>query len=486
MYRRVIQCQITNEYVKGAGVPVGAAGSHHDVALELSFSPMWEGSTRTIIWYDALMQNPTLTMLTPNLLKEGETEVYIVPIPAEPKAEPGEMTMTIKGVFVEDGIETSATLSTSCKFTVLPSDYDEDAEEAQDVNPTLAEQLQAEIEKVKEDIVDARAAATEAAASASSAAVSAQGASGSRQAAAASQIAAAESEANALASKNAAVNAAGSAAGSAAAAETSKEAAEDAETNAEGSARSASESVGIATAKAGEAAASAAAAKASADAAEGFKSNAASNATAAAGSAAEAKTSETNAKDSETAAEKARDEAQNAATTLSTASIDANGHLVLTAPDGSTRDLGPVVGSSIQSIDRTAGNGAPGTTDTYTVTLTDGSTTKFYVYNGKDGTGAGDMTTSVYDPQGKGRDVFAYADAAVADRPTNAEMNAAIAAIPKPDVSGQIETHNASTTAHSDIRAELATKAPAYTYGTEDLEAGVTPLAVGTLYFVYE
>lgn len=34
--------------------------------------------------------------------------------------------------------------------------------------------------------------------------------------------------------------------------------------------------------------------------------------------------------------------------------------------------------------------------------------------------------------------------------------------------------------------AEEVGAAPAYTYGTEDLEAGVTPLAAGTLYFVYE
>ena len=36
--------------------------------------------------------------------------------------------------------------------------------------------------------------------------------------------------------------------------------------------------------------------------------------------------------------------------------------------------------------------------------------------------------------------------------PTVAEMNAAIAAIPTPDVSGQINTHNTATTAHNDIR----------------------------------
>lgn len=70
-------------------------------------------------------------------------------------------------------------------------------------------------------------------------------------------------------------------------------------------------------------------------------------------------------------------------------------------------------GNSIKSITRTSGTGAPGTTDTYTVTLTDGSTTTFYVYNGADGEGAGDMTAVVYDPQGKKTDFFKYVDDAV-------------------------------------------------------------------------
>lgn len=74
--------------------------------------------------------------------------------------------------------------------------------------------------------------------------------------------------------------------------------------------------------------------------------------------------------------------------------------------------IGPS-GSSIKSITRTSGTGAPGTTDIYTVTLTDGSTTTFSVYNGKDGpagSGAGDMLVSKYDPQGKATDIFAYVD----------------------------------------------------------------------------
>lgn len=99
--------------------------------------------------------------------------------------------------------------------------------------------------------------------------------------------------------------------------------------------------------------------------------------------------------------------------TVSKELVDGVVKLVFGLPAGGKGDRGDP-GSSIQSITRTAGTGASGTTDTYTVTLTDGSTTEFYVYNGKDGTGAGDMSASVYDPQGKKTDVFQYVDDAVA------------------------------------------------------------------------
>lgn len=54
---------------------------------------------------------------------------------------------------------------------------------------------------------------------------------------------------------------------------------------------------------------------------------------------------------------------------------------------GATGDTGPsgADGVGIQSIVRTSGDGSPGTTDTYTITLTDGSTASFTVYNGANG-----------------------------------------------------------------------------------------------------
>lgn len=105
-----------------------------------------------------------------------------------------------------------------------------------------------------------------------------------------------------------------------------------------------------------------------------------------------------------------------------------------TGPAGPTGPSGPE-GASIQSIERTAGNGAPGTTDTYTITKTDGTVGgTFQVYNGADGLGAGDMTAAVYDPQGRKTDIYAYIDNKISElasalsgalivRPENGEAN---------------------------------------------------------------
>ena len=52
---------------------------------------------------------------------------------------------------------------------------------------------------------------------------------------------------------------------------------------------------------------------------------------------------------------------------------------------------------------------------------------------------------------------------------------------------GQDEgTQLATQTQLDSLSSEIADKAPAYTYGTEDLTAGTSSLATGTLYFVYE
>lgn len=125
--------------------------------------------------------------------------------------------------------------------------------------------------------------------------------------------------------------------------------------------------------------------------------------------------------------------------------VDGTVKLTFGIPEGPQGPKGDT-GASMGSIERVSGTGAPGTSDTYNVVRDDGQVVgQFSVYNGADGQGAGDMLRSVYDPQNKNTDVFAYVDQAVQD-------------IPVPDVSAQIAQHNVDVSAHPDIRAELAGK----------------------------
>ena len=148
---------------------------------------------------------------------------------------------------------------------------------------------------------------------------------------------------------------------------------------------------------------------------------------AAATAAGNAKTSETNAKGSEQLAQRAAEDAQEAKTgaedartaienmlveaitlasgqsaTVSKSLVDQVVKLTFGLPAGPAgkdgaqgepgRDgaQGPQ-GVGITSIDRTSGNGAPGTTDTYTISLSNGTSYTFTVYNGANGVGSGDF-----------------------------------------------------------------------------------------------
>ena len=89
---------------------------------------------------------------------------------------------------------------------------------------------------------------------------------------------------------------------------------------------------------------------------------------------------------------------------VTNATVNDDGDLVITlsagepinagsviGPQGIQGEVGPT-GASVDRIERTSGTGAPGTTDTYTVYLTDGQTGgTFQVYNGSNGTGSGDF-----------------------------------------------------------------------------------------------
>lgn len=316
----------------------------------------------------------------------------------------------------------------------------------------------AEVQGVKEYADNAKASADAAAASATKAASAAQGIDEKVAAADASAKAAAASATAAAASATGVdekVQAAQTAATNAAKSETAAKSAQTAAANAQKAAESAQ--TGAQSAKTAAESAQEAA-KSAKDAAAGSSTAAGQKATQAARSAEDAASAKSAAETAKTDAQAARDAIVNMiveAVTLETGKpatvskslVDNVYKLVFGLPRGETGATGPqgATGNGISGIALKSGNHAPGTSDVYTITLTDGTTFDFTVYNGANGAGAGDMLASVYDPQGKHQDVFKYIDDA-------------IGAIPTPDVSAQIKAHNESETAHPDIRNAIPTK----------------------------
>lgn len=316
----------------------------------------------------------------------------------------------------------------------------------------------AEVQGVKEYADTAKASADAAAKDATRAETAAQGIDDKVAAADASAKAAASSAAAAAASATGVdekVQAAQTAATNAAKSETVAKDAQTAAANAQKAAESAQ--TGAQAAKT--------AAESAQEAAESAKDAAAGSSTAAGQKAAQAAQSAEDAASAKSAAETAKADAQAArdaivnmivdAVTLETGKpatvsksiVDNVYKLVFGLPRGDTGAPGPqgATGNGISDIALKNGTHAPGTSDVYTITLTDGTTFDFEVYNGANGQGAGDMLASVYDPQGKRTDVYKYVDDAIGK-------------IPTPDVSAQIKAHNEDKTAHPDIRAKIPTK----------------------------
>ena len=164
----------------------------------------------------------------------------------------------------------------------------------------------------------------------------------------------------------------------------------------------------------GNAETSATGAATSASQASQSASDASGSATAAAGSATTASQAASNAQSAQTLAETAKAGAEAARdaivnmlveaitletgqpATVSKSLVDQVYKLTFGLPKGetgATGEPGPQ-GVSIENIQLTSGNHAPGTTDTYTITLSNDNTFQFTVYNGANGTGVGDFMAS--------------------------------------------------------------------------------------------
>ncbi|MCQ4768995.1 hypothetical protein NE579_01035 [Intestinimonas massiliensis] len=124
----------------------GAQGEGDVTDLLIEFKPEWDGTTKTVTFYDANMENPVQVTLTTALLEDAAQDIrtYRVPIPSEPLAIAGQMTFTIDGY-----VNGSRARTAQDTLIVLPSPMVKDPSA---ITPTQAEQLQAGIDAVLEDI----------------------------------------------------------------------------------------------------------------------------------------------------------------------------------------------------------------------------------------------------------------------------------------------------------------------------------------------
>ena len=173
---KTIKITIADEYVIGSGVSIGAVGSHDETVLEMHFSELWNDTTKRVFWKNALGEDAAVTIVTPIMDVDGKGNVYQVPVAPEAKTYAGEAGVTIKGVKIdaETGVETEAVVTETAYFRVLQAYCG--VPETADVTPSQAEQLQAEIDEIKDSIHEVIVAeeAKAAAAAAKAAAIEAE------------------------------------------------------------------------------------------------------------------------------------------------------------------------------------------------------------------------------------------------------------------------------------------------------------------------
>ena len=175
---KTVQLKVDQEYVQGAGVVLGAKGSNLTTYIQVEFTEDWDALSKYVTTRDAKGLHPEVIVLTPLMLVPETERTYSFPVSGYAMGEEGLMSVTFTGYKVEDGNETTAVINTAtAKLRVLPSDYS--LMEDGSITPTIAQQLQAEIEEIKEDIAEAAHAKEYA----ESAEESAQAAAGSAQSA---------------------------------------------------------------------------------------------------------------------------------------------------------------------------------------------------------------------------------------------------------------------------------------------------------------
>lgn len=400
---RLIEIKVGGNHLWKDSNLAGVQGEGNVTSLRISFDEGWDSYAKSITFFDAKGRNPVKRTLTVDLLEDiaESARVYLCKIPPEPMVHAGRCSFVIEGYVDEQRQRVVET-----ELEVLPARDTTGATEPSEPTPTQAEQLQAQLDAIIDDVRTAAVGAQyaeQAIQYAAEAKVSAEAAAASEENAGASASSASESAERAeqalsqmgtdaeeaAASAAAAAAAKNDAESAAARAETAQVVAEAARQEATSSATSAAESAQVAGFKLEEVKSNASMVQTNTSDAWSYMKSAsesqvaASNAQAAAEAArTAAQTAQTAAQAAQVAAEKARDEAQQTA--------------------GGGFATPAYVDSKAQQAEENAKD------------YTDEKLAGFKP------SGGGDMMASVYDPAGLKMDIFRYVGDMTSDALTDA------------------------------------------------------------------
>lgn len=159
----IVRINVSGNHISKDSKTAGVRGEGNSKSLVITFDESWDEYAKTVTFWDARGENPIERTLTTDLLENinDSIRIYKLPIPYEPMAVAGYMTFQIDGY-----IDGKRKRSVSDTLEVKDSP---DSRVTHDATPTQAEQLQAEIDRIKGDIQGVAQANTEAKASAKSA-----------------------------------------------------------------------------------------------------------------------------------------------------------------------------------------------------------------------------------------------------------------------------------------------------------------------------
>ena len=168
------------------------AGVQHEgnaTKLCIDFDKSWDDLAKVVTFWNSRGEHPVKVVLTTNLVIDltADNWKYICPIPPEAMTDAGNLTFVVDGWVTKTDAEGNVThaerhRSVSDALEVIAAPYDPDADESVDPTPTQAEQLQVQIDSIKNTIQNAEISAISAANSAQASQASADASEASAQA----------------------------------------------------------------------------------------------------------------------------------------------------------------------------------------------------------------------------------------------------------------------------------------------------------------